>query len=42
MATVTRQETDPIESSRARGRDPVVRADGDCTDPFGDGLLNPF
>jgi hypothetical protein len=42
MANVALQETDPVGSSRATGRDPGVRADGDCTNPFGDWLLNHF
>jgi hypothetical protein len=42
MAPVARQETDPGGSARATGRDPVVRADGECTNPFGEGVLNGF
>jgi hypothetical protein len=42
MASVALPETDPVGSSRATGRDPGVRADGDCTNPFRDRVLNRF
>ena len=42
MATVSRQETDPVGSSRVTGRDPGVHADGDCTDPFRSWIRNRF
>jgi len=32
IATVARQETDPVVSSGAMGRNPVVRAAGECSD----------
>jgi len=44
-SSLSRSPTARREPSRVVAHtetDPVVRADGDCTDPFGDGLLNPF